>query len=281
MWITSKSMHINGLTSVNDMPVRHVHVPRNTLCAQDFKDAVSALFFLPIAMPKYIPLLPFEDCYGSVGNLTYYHRDRVCYIRKRPRPQFPGTRRQLEHMHVHLRAMAAWRHLSNMEQEQWNGLAVGVVSHRPPFDGKSGISGNNLFISAYHGFFTLGQEHIPSPAPFERFPSFLVTIQGATAQGGALCIRLRLDVEDPDGRYRLLTKVQLASPGRGLCTGELRNYLAEGTANDAAVITRIPNYISICGLDLPSYQVHARCILLDTKTGYRSQYLQVSGVVSL
>ena len=37
----------------------------------------------------------------------------------------------------------------------------------------------------------------------------------------------------------------------------------------------------IWGLDLQSYQIHARCILLDTKTGYRSQFLQVSGVVRL
>jgi len=40
-------------------------------------------------------------------------------------------------------------------------------------------------------------------------------------------------------------------------------------------------YISIWGLNLQSYQIHARCILLDTKTGYRSQFLQVSGVVRL
>jgi len=47
------------------------------------------------------------------------------------------------------------------------------------------------------------------------------------------------------------------------------------------VTTCIPDYTSIWGLDLQSYQIHARCILLDTKTGYRSQFLQVSGVVRL
>lgn len=51
-------------------------------------------------------------------------------------------------------------------------------------------------------------------------------------------------------------------------TGALRNYLAEGTANDAEVTTCIPDYISVCGLDLQSYQIYARCILLDTRTGY-------------
>ncbi len=64
-------------------------------------------------------------------------------------------------------------------------------------------------------------------------------------------------------------------------TGALRNYLAEGTANDAEVTTCIPDYISVCGLDLQSYQIYARCILLDTRTGYRSQYLAVSGILDL
>ena len=128
---------------------------------------------------------------------------------------------------------------------------------------------------------TLRREHTPSPAPFEKFPTFLVRILGALAQDGTLYIRWKLDIVDSEGRYRLLTKAQLASPGRGLSTGDLRNFLAEGTANEAAVTSCIPNYKSIWNLDLESYQIHARCILLDTKTGYRSQFLQVSGVVSL
>ena len=49
----------------------------------------------------------------------------------------------------------------------------------------------------------------------------------------------------------------------GWDTGALRNYLAEGTANDAEVTTCIPDYISVCGLDLQSYQIYARCILLQ------------------
>ena len=48
-------------------------------------------------MPKYIPSLPFEDCYGSVGEKTYYHRNGVCYYKKRARPAFPGTMLQMEH----------------------------------------------------------------------------------------------------------------------------------------------------------------------------------------
>lgn len=51
--------------------------------------------------------------------------------------------------------------------------------------------------------------------------------------------------------------------------------------DNAAVTTSIPDYVSVYGLDPQTYQVHARCILLDTKTGYRSQYLPVSGIISL
>lgn len=35
-------------------------------------------------------------------------------------------------------------------------------------------SGNNLFMSAYHGFAQLGDEHTPVPAAFEDFPVFVV-----------------------------------------------------------------------------------------------------------
>lgn len=138
-----------------------------------------------------------------------------------------------------------------------------------------------LFISAYLGFATLGREHVPTPVPFENFQTYQVKILGATAADGTLFLHWKLEMEDSSGRYRLLTKVQLGRPSRGWDTGALRNYLAEGTANDAEVTTCIPDYISVYGLDLQTNQVHARCILLDTKTGYQSQFLQVSGIVNL
>ena len=232
-------------------------------------------------MPKYRPSLPIEDCYGSVGELTYYHRNGACFYKKRPRPAFPGTMRQMEQQSVHLRAIAAWQQLEPDVQKRWNSIAPAVIVHRPPFDGTTHMSGYNLFVSAYHGFATLGCEHLPTPKPFEKFPTYTVGILGASAEAGTLQIRWKLEMEDSEDRYRLLTKVQLGRPGRGWNTGALRNYLAEGTANDAAVTTSIPDYVSVYGLDLQSYQVHARCILLDTKTGYRSQFLAVSGIIEL
>ena len=232
-------------------------------------------------MAQLRPNLLVSDAFGSAGDVTAYHRGGKCFLRKRITPSAGGSGIQSGALAVHLRALQAWRSLPHEEQLCWEPFAQVVEPHRPPFDHLARISGNNLFISAYHGFATLGREHIPAPVPFEKFPTYRVSILGASAASGTLQIRWQLEMEDSAGRYRLLTKVQLAAPGRGLDTGKLRNFLAEGTANDAAVTTSIPDYISIWGLDLGSYQVHARCILLDTVTGYRSQFLQISGLVVL
>lgn len=232
-------------------------------------------------MAQLRPNLLITDAYGSAGAVTAYHRNGKCFLRQRICPVFPGTSGQLASSSVHLRALQAWRSLPHEEQLRWEPFARVVEPHRPPFDHLARISGNNLFISAYHGFATLGREHIPSPVPFEKFPTYQVSILGASAAAGTLQIRWKLEMEDSAGRYRLLTKIQLGRPGRGWNTGALRNYLAEGTAHDAAVTTSIPDYVSVYGLDLDSYQVHARCILLDTVTGYRSQFLPVSDIVVL
>ena len=227
------------------------------------------------------PNLIITDAFGSAGDLTAYHRGGKCYLRKRVKPTYPGAGVKQAASSVHLRALQAWRSLSHEEQLRWEPYACEVEPHRPPFDHLARISGNNLFVSAYHGFATLGCEHLPTPKPFEKFPTYTVGILGASAEAGTLQIRWKLEMEDSEDRYRLLTKVQLGRPGRGWNTGALRNYLAEGTANDAAVTTSIPDYVSVYGLDLQSYQVHARCILLDTKTGYRSQFLAVSGIIDV
>ena len=227
------------------------------------------------------PNLLINDAFGSAGDVTAYHRGGKCFLRKKSTLKYAGTPAQVAASSVHLRALQAWRGLEHSVQLQWNEYGDRVEPHRPPFDHLARISGNNLFISAYHGFASLGREHVPTPVPFENFPTYQVKILGASAVDGTLYIRWKLEMEDSSGRYRLLTKVQLGRPGRGWDTGALRNYLAEGTANDAAVTTRIPDYISVYGLDLQTYQVHARCILLDTITGYRSQFLPVSDIVML
>ena len=227
------------------------------------------------------PGLLISDAYGSAGDVTAYHRAGKCFLRKRISPVYTGTANQLAALAVHQRALRTWRSLPHEEQLQWEPFAQDVEPHRPPFDHLARISGNNLFISAYHGFATLGVEHVPVAKKFEPFPSFIVGLVGASVVGETLLLQLQLETEDPEERYRLLTKVQLTSPERGRNPGAMRNFLADGTASNPRQTVAIPGYKSIWGLDLESYQVHARCILLATKTGYRSQFLTVSGIVSL
>ena len=232
-------------------------------------------------MAQLRPNLLFSDVFGSAGDVTAYHRGGKCFLRKRISPTLVGTEASVSTSTVHLRALQAWRRLPHEEQLQWEPLATVVEPHRPPFDHLARISGNNLFVSAYHGFATLGWEHVPAPAPFDTFPTFLVKILGASAADGDLNLRLKLEADDPEGRYRLLCKLFLTKPGAGRNPGMLRNYLAVGTPADPVVTATIPDYVAVSGLDLPAYQVHGRFILLDTKTGYRSQYLAVSGIVEL
>ncbi len=227
-------------------------------------------------MPRFYPSVLIADAYGSVGEVTFYHRNGKCYYRKRSHCVNPGTAAQASALDVHRRALAAWREVPHQTQQVWNSLAEDVEPHRPPFDHKAFISGQNLFVSAYHGFATLGNEHVPSPVPFEKFPPFAVKLGDAVVADGRLMIPAVVTLggrQDPD-RYRLLAKIQLAEPGRGCHPGLMRNFLADGSCGDDAVSIVIPGYADIWGLRLDSYQVHVRFILLDTVTGYRSQYQQ-------
>ena len=237
-------------------------------------------------MPRYIPSIPFEDCYGSVGEKTYYHRNGVCYYKKRSRPAFPGTMLQMDHLSVHLRAIAAWQHLEPAIQKEWNRCAVGVLSHRPPFDGKSGISGYNLFVSAFHGFARLGREHTPSPAPWEEFPVYVVDrVDKLSVVDGTLKLGFHVlmpeDVEA--GRYWLYTRIQLAKSGGGVRPGLMRNYLATAgcPAGESVVEVEVPDYAVAWDLDLQTYKVHTRYLLIDSRQGYRNTYRKLSADISL
>ena len=80
-------------------------------------------------------------------------------------------------------------------------------------------------------------------------------------------------------RYRLLAKIQLTEPGRGCHPGMLRNYLADELCGTDPVHVRIPDYVSRAAAALNQYQVYCRFILLDTVTGYRSQYHKESFLI--
>ena len=118
-------------------------------------------------MPRFYPSVLIADAYGSVGEVTFYHRNGKCYYRKRSHSRYPGPAAQTSALDVHRRALAAWREVPHQTQLVWNRLAEEVEPHRPPFDHLAHITGQNLFVSAYHGFVTLRDVHVPLPVPIE------------------------------------------------------------------------------------------------------------------
>ncbi len=232
-------------------------------------------------MPKYEPNSRFSDCWASAGDVTFYYRDGVCFWKKRSCPVFPGTPSQLDQLEVHHRALESWKSLDHDTQLQWNLLAKPVVSHKPPFDGKGGISGFNLFVSAYHGFAQLGDEHIPIPAAFEIFPGFVAEFSEVEAASSSdLVLRFRVMLPEclEPIRYRLMTRLQFTSPGRGRQPGYLRSHIAVDncTSSDCIVEVPVADYVRKWDLDLPEYQVHCRYLLIDSNTGYRCNFKKIS-----
>ena len=237
-------------------------------------------------MPKYLPNTRFSDCWSSCGEVTFYHRDGVCYWKKRAHPEFPGTLPQMEAQSVHLRALQSWREQLPVIQEQWNTLALTVQSHRPPFRPDHHISGYNLFVSAYHGFAQLDNEHVPVPRAFENLPIVHCDYHSASVENGTdLSLRLKVKLEsrcDPT-RYRVAVRIQLTRPGAGRQPGYLRSFVASGNCTDSECVVEIyiPDYRDIWDLDLSSYQVHLRYLLLDSETGYRNIFRKKSFVIEL
>ena len=81
--------------------------------------------------------------------------------------------------------------------------------------------------------------------------------------------------------YRVIGKIQFEVPGHGRNPGKMRNFLSysvpSGTVSDISFL--VQDYESVWGLALDSYQLHMRYILLDTVTGYRSQYHTLSSII--
>ena len=226
-------------------------------------------------MPRLKPSILIADCWGSVGDLTFYHLDGKCYYKKKPQCAFKGTEAQRAALEVHRRALAAWRMVPQEKQVIWHEYGKGALSHKPPFDGTSHISGQNLFVSAYHGFYALGNEHTPEPQPYEKFPiDALEFVSCVRPNPQDLLLRFRLTFENcpsPE-RYHLLLKLQLTNPGRGKKPGKMRNFLALApcSAGDSTAEILVKNYRDIWDLDLQEYQAHCKYVLLDRQTGYRN-----------
>jgi len=149
-------------------------------------------------MPKFHPTPIIQDCWSSIGDITFYHRNGQCYWRRKSHATFTETPAQLDQAEIHRRAILAWQQLQHSVQLQWRELAKSVPSHRPPYNDGHHISGYNLFVSAYHGFAQLGHEHVPIPQPFPQFPSSsleLLQIDSATSPS-TLILRCRLFLSD-------------------------------------------------------------------------------------
>lgn len=228
-------------------------------------------------MPRYYPNTRFSDCWGSTGSVTFYHQDGKCYWKNKPNPTFPGSAAQLQQLGVHRRALTAWKSLDNDVKEVWRSLAVVVHAHRPPFLNENHISGYNLSVSAYHGFAVLGEERIPEPQPFTPFPDFFASFHSAEMSGEALRLNFKLSMYGTAApeRYRLLCKVQVTQVGKGSNPSKMRNHLAEPVGEDVAAISVVvPTDI----VRESEVQLHVRYLLIDTVTGYRSNYRKLSFV---
>ncbi|MCQ2155236.1 MAG: hypothetical protein MJY55_05440 [Bacteroidales bacterium] len=237
-------------------------------------------------MPKYPPNTRFSDCWSSAGEVTFYHRNGECFWKNKAHPVFAETPAQLDNADLHRRALNAWRSLDPEQQLVWNSYARSVQSHRPPFIADHHISGYNLFVAAYHGFAQLGDEHVPVPAPWKDFPVVWVGLRSAAViNQDTLKIKLRVKLGRNviPSRYRLLLKLQLTRPGAGRQPGYLRNFLAAENCRslDGTVEVLVPNYRDIWELDLKTYQVHCRYLLIDSETGYRNNFRKKSFLMSL
>ena len=220
-------------------------------------------------MPKFHPTAIIQDCWSSIGNITFYHRNGQCFWRRKSQATFAGTPAQLDQAEIHRRAILAWQQLQHSVQLQWRELAKSVQSHRPPYDDVHHISGYNLFVSAYHGFAQLGREHIPIPQPFPQFPSSsleLLQIDSVTSPS-TLILRCRLSFSDTDNteRWYLSARIQLTAPGVGCDPGKMRSYIGVRTTDDE-VVFNLPKP------NIPDCIAHIRYRLLDSITGYRNNW---------
>ncbi len=238
------------------------------------------------AMPRYYPNSGISDCWGSAGDVTFYHRDGVCFFKKKPVTEFAGTPGQLEQAGIHQRALRAWRGLDHDEQLLWNGFSVDVPSKRPPYKKDNHISGYNLFVSAYHGFALLGDEKVPKPAKFVDFPVFSLVFKSVEVdESGEMRLKCLITLQDVEDftRYRVLAKIQLARVGYGRIPGLMRNFLADSNCSvlHSTVTFVIPDYVGLTGEALREYQVHVRYMLIDSLTGYRSMFKSKSFTISI
>lgn len=231
-------------------------------------------------MPKFTPTALIQDCWSSIGDITFYHRNGQCYWKRKPRTHFVGSPAQLDQQQVHLRAIKAWQHQPHAVQLLWNDYARSVPSHRPPYNEKHHISGFNLFVSAYHGFAQLGNEHVPEPQPFPQFPSAVLELLQIIPGTGVVTLRCRLTLTDTVNpvRWHLSARIQLIAPGVGCDPSKMRSCMAIPagpiTVNQNTSSREI-TFIVATTISGP-IQAHIKFRLIDEISGYRDNWRKIS-----
>ena len=177
---------------------------------------------------------------------------------------------------IHKRALQAWRNISHEEQLEWNALATQVKSKRPPYDHKTCISGYNLFVSAYHGYASIGDEKIPEPKPMPDFPTLSLKLISSTVVGTTLQVKFKIEnLHASLHNFTIASRIQLVNLGAGTNPGKMRNHQAELTDNIATFTIPLPNQ------DHNSYTLHMRYFIIDRTTGYRSMQTRQSEDIKL
>jgi len=227
-------------------------------------------------MPKFHPTPLIQDCWSSIGNITFFHRNGQCFYKRKINPVFPGTPAQLDQAQVHHRAILAWQRQPHDVQLQWRELAKSVPSHRPPYDNNHHISGYNLFVSAYHGFAQLGIEHVPEPQPFPQFPSAALELLQIIPGTEVATLRCRLTLTDtvnPE-RWHLSARIQLTAPGVGYDPSKMRSCMAIpagpieiGQNTSSRLFT-----FTFAGIIFGSIQAYIKYRLIDEISGYRNNW---------
>jgi hypothetical protein len=141
-------------------------------------------------------------------------------------------------------------------------------------------------VSAYHGFYTLGSEHVPSPVPFESFPPFAVEVVSAALAGDDLLLKVSVVGLEyvSASRFWLYGRVQLTAIGKGASSRVPRkSVLSLESCASSPVELVVPDWRSLWPelVEEGCYQVHGSFVLLDAVTGYRSQRRRWSFKVSL
>ena len=229
-------------------------------------------------MPKFHPTPIIQDCWSSIGNITFFHRGGQCYYKRKPRTPFVGSPAQLDQKQLHLRAIKAWQHQPHAVQLQWNDYARSVPSHRPPYNEIHHISGYNLFVSAYHGFAQLGREHVPIPQPYPLFPIShlqLLQIDSAGSSGTvSLGCRLTLQNTDNPARWHVSARIQLTAPGVGCDPGKMRSYMpaSAGPVEIGQTTSTRDLTFNLTQKGQSPLCANIRYRLIDELTGYRNNW---------